>query len=616
MLLRVGCLILVNLVISCANDKVAPSADEFELSLKNILNDFDSLSTVESYESLEREIKALFASTEGISVIRLHEANISIGNRYWEIGELSKALPFLRNSLSIAREEKSIPMQLVSLDSLGIFYANYDRAEQSVKLFKEMLDLAIKSDNKDMENSAYFKLGSMLMRLSEPDYSRSLAYLHRSRLTYESNLDSMMLSKIYSNISLIHEETFHLDSAMYWMKKSIALEYNLGYYESLVISYHNLGLILYRLESYEEAYQAFEDSKLGADSLSYSTVVRDRAKALYGMGVSNFQLKNYQFAAKQILKYDTISTNYSKTEFNEMLTQKEIEFGLLEEKRKNDLQGFELDRERQKRMIYLVIFILVIVTASFLIYFLETRRRNLKASARRDQQLANQKIDELLQKQEISSLQGVLAGQEEERKRIATDLHDRLGATLGMVKLHFTAVEERIDLLREDNKKQYNKANELLDQAYSEVRSISHDLVSGVLVKFGLGPALTDLKDKLESTGKLKVQLVLNEMSERLKGEVELQIYRIIQELVSNILKHAQATEAVIQLNRTNNHINLIVEDNGVGFDPESIKEKDGIGMHNLEARVDQLNGKIHFDSGKGAGTTVSIDIPLEDKIY
>ncbi|GAB5522264.1 MAG: hypothetical protein Roseis2KO_01360 [Roseivirga sp.] len=229
------------------------------------------------------------------------------------------------------------------------------------------------------------------------------------------------------------------------------------------------------------------------------------------------------------------------------------------------------------------------------------------------QKVAYRQVDELLANQEIHSLQGVLAGQEEERQRIATDLHDKLGAILGMVKLHFSAVEERIDVLREDNKKQYDKANELLDQASSEVRNISHNLLSGVLVKFGLVPALQDLKDTVEATGKLKVQLVAGEQTEgRLSGEQELQIYRIVQELISNILKHAKATEAVVQLNRTNGEINLIVEDNGVGFDVEEARQKRGIGLKNLEARAAKLNAKLHFDSGKGAGTTVSVDIPLK----
>jgi len=96
-----------------------------------------------------------------------------------------------------------------------------------------------------------------------------------------------------------------------------------------------------------------------------------------------------------------------------------------------------------------------------------------------------------------------------------------------------------------------------------------------------------------------------------LDGEQELQLYRIVQELVSNILKHSEATETNIQLNQNEGSVNLIVEDDGVGFVPKESIKADGIGLSNLKARVAKLDGTFHIDSGKGAGTTISIDIPV-----
>jgi len=130
-------------------------------------------------------------------------------------------------------------------------------------------------------------------------------------------------------------------------------------------------------------------------------------------------------------------------------------------------------------------------------------------------------------------------------------------------------------------------------------------------MKFGLVPALEDLKDKISQTGKLKVTLYSNELNNVLSAEQELQLYRIVQELISNILKHSQAKEANIQLTKGDESVNLIVEDDGIGFDLKAVNKKTGIGLSNLKARVAKLNGNFHIDSGRGAGTTISIDIPI-----
>ncbi len=179
-----------------------------------------------------------------------------------------------------------------------------------------------------------------------------------------------------------------------------------------------------------------------------------------------------------------------------------------------------------------------------------------------------------------------------------------------MVKLHFSAVEEK---LPQDNpeKKKFLTASELLDLAAGEVRNISHNLLSGVLAKFGLVPALKDLADRINESGEIKLHLIQHNLDNALNGEQELQLYRIVQELISNILKHSEAKEATIQLIRNEDSVNLIVEDDGKGFNPNEGIKGGGIGLSNLKARVNKLNGNFHIDSGKGAGTSISIDIPI-----
>jgi len=189
-------------------------------------------------------------------------------------------------------------------------------------------------------------------------------------------------------------------------------------------------------------------------------------------------------------------------------------------------------------------------------------------------------------------------------------LHDRLGSMLSTVKLYFSSVEEQMDKLKEQNKEQYNKANHLLDEACEEVRKISHNLVSGELIKFGLLSSLQQMKRTIEDAGQLKINVLAFGIENRLDSMVEIELYRIIQELVNNILRHSKATEVTIQLNKSEKNLNIVVEDNGIGFDLKSVKE--GMVLKNIRTRVNKLKGFLSVDSSKGRGTTTIIDIAFD----
>jgi len=205
-----------------------------------------------------------------------------------------------------------------------------------------------------------------------------------------------------------------------------------------------------------------------------------------------------------------------------------------------------------------------------------------------------------------------MLGQEEERKRISRDLHDRLGSMLAMVKNHFKSVEEDIDHLKTSNVNLYQKANKLLDEACHEVRKISQDIASGTLTKFGLTASMEDLRNTLEESKQIDVEFISHGFKDRLTLDYEINIYRIFQELISNVLKHSEASELSMQILKSKEIVNIIVEDNGIGFNHES--QIDGMGLKNVEARVLGLQGEMKIDSKINQGTTVTIDIPIKEK--
>lgn len=224
-------------------------------------------------------------------------------------------------------------------------------------------------------------------------------------------------------------------------------------------------------------------------------------------------------------------------------------------------------------------------------------------------------IDSLLKEQELKFFNAIIKVQEKERQRIAQDLHDRLGSLLSVAKLQYQSVEEYLRKLNIPNLKQYSKANLLLDEACAEVRNISYSMISGTLMKFGLVAALEDLKESIQGINTINIDLFVHNYKNQLEQEVEITIYRIIQELVSNALVHANAHEITIQLMYGRNGLNIIVEDDGNGFDVNNISKDRGIGLKNIRYRVDEIKGELNIDSSLGKGTTVTIDIPLNELI-
>jgi signal transduction histidine kinase len=491
--------------------------------------------------------------------------------------------------------------------STGSLFFELEQYIISKGYYIKALKLAREIGNKRLENNAIYGIGAT--HQVEGQLDSAIFYYEIAERQFNEEGNVQMVSYLLNNMSDIHFSRKEFKLSIDKIRKSLKINLDRNYLMEASINYRVLGSIYDTLKIYDSArlfyFKAFEI----ADSMSYLENSREALNLLAFLEVNqgNFQ-KAYEYRAKS----DTITRKIFVEGTNDEILNLREKYNTATLELENERQKNIAEQQRKSKFIILSVAIALIMIISVWLYIVNQRRKNMTLLAEKNEEINKQQIDELLQEQEIASLQGVLQGQESERKRVAMDLHDRLGGMLSMVKLHFSAFEERIDASDVKNQK-FIKASELLDQATKEVREISHDLLSGVLTKFGLIPALEELKDKISSTGKLKVGIYSNDIKGALNAEQELQLYRIVQELLSNILKHAKAKETNIQLNRSGDSLNLIVEDDGVGFILSNSNEKGGIGLINLKARVAKLNGSFHIDSGKGGGTTISIDIPLNN---
>jgi signal transduction histidine kinase len=222
--------------------------------------------------------------------------------------------------------------------------------------------------------------------------------------------------------------------------------------------------------------------------------------------------------------------------------------------------------------------------------------------------LYRKRINSIKRKQ-AEQIQTMVATQEEERRRIARDLHDEVGVKLSALKLILSSLYEKTFGIKNEEIQSLTLSSEsLISEAVQDVRRLLLNLSPGVLEDFGYATAVEGLVNKINQTKQPHFNLVIFGIHQRLQKDYELALYRITQELINNILKHAEARQVSLQIGQRDAKIILLIEDDGRGFDVDS--QKDGYGLHNLDIRTKLMNGTMTIDSQPGKGTSVLIEIP------
>lgn len=213
---------------------------------------------------------------------------------------------------------------------------------------------------------------------------------------------------------------------------------------------------------------------------------------------------------------------------------------------------------------------------------------------------------------EMSAVQSIIETQEKERQRIAIEIHDGIGPQISSTIHQLETIAEGIKNSDSHTASSLGSIVEQTNEISSELRNISHSLMPRVLLDFGLTAALQTLVNRL-TRSRCKVEFIHSFSGEPLDQSVELNLYRITQELINNALKHARATSIFVQLVKTGERLTLMVEDDGKGFDLSKLKMSEGIGLSNIEMRTKVLNGELNIDSAPGRGSVVTIEISLNE---
>lgn len=408
------------------------------------------------------------------------------------------------------------------------------------------------------------------------DISDSLSFVKKSQEnTSEAYSHDFMLNVMGS----LKQKTETVAEILRNIEKKESLSDTLA----LSISYFNLGLLYKNKKMYPQSRDALQTCLQYATKIHYGdmqgSAVNELAD-LYGL------MGDYKMSLLYLKKHMILNAQdgrNSKT-IDELQTKYEIiqrEDQLLQQK-------FEITKRNYWMTGISVLIVLMLLIG--IIYYKQTqlRQRNI-------------------------AMQAIIQTEESERRRIAQDLHDSVSQTMSAAKINLTMIGTELPFKDEDQRQRFDKVISLVDYGFREVRTISHNMMPWALHKTGLAQVVRQFINNIENDT-IDIQFFSKGFDEPFNENIEIILYRVLQESVSNVMKHAAASRLDISLMREEQAISLTIEDNGRGFESANPEAYKGMGLHNLQSRINFLSGKVEFDSQPGKGTLVSVYLPIAQK--
>ena len=480
-----------------------------------------------------------------------------------------------------------------SLNNLGDGYFQIRAYDKAIEIHKQAIKIRKKLSDSVGLATSYLNLANCYLN----DSTAKRYFLLALPIFTRAN-DKNAIAGIYNNLSLTCAKMGDLPSAERYIHKSIAIKVELEDEEGLATAYMTLCDVLINLERYQASKSALDkavrlSNELGIEE-NFEYIYYYKAAYFYGIGQSDsaFIYQRRCTDLKNALYNDELYNHIAEMRTRYETEKKEGENVLLA--KENELANALLEREKDNRRLLTTVLsaiILFILLLSLLLFY----KRKLSTEKR-------------ISSIEKKNFNAIIEAEENERTRIARELHDGLGQVLSTAKLNVAALDPQ------DKEEQdlHDKSLGLIDDAVIEVRAISHNLMPIALTNGGLVVALEELVSKLSGNPVFKIDLKVISLTEKLSKSTEIALYRVVQEVVNNSIKHAQASKLSILIQAKGNHLLLAIADDGVGFDPNNIPKSKGIGWKNIFSRISLLSGKIEINSAQDKGTELQINIPIK----
>ena len=431
---------------------------------------------------------------------------------------------------------------------------------------------------------------------------------------YIKNYDSLLLiSQKGLRLANSHQMTFamgifHNFMGLYFTNKEVQYDSAVFHYNIALQIFNKINIPFDKALVLQNIGNTYLKKKEFVNAIKFSKQANELSENLGFEQVQNMSLLDLVKAEEQLgdipesYKYlkQYVKVNDSIQNRNSQKKVYDMEAKYLAQKKEVMMLAQQKIIKQKNQLNYLLasgLFLLAFIIA--LLYFIY----------RNKQKLHEQKITKLETQQQLTATEAVLKGEEQERTRLAKDLHDGLGGMLSGIKFSFNTMKGNL-VMTPDNTQSFERSMDMLDSSIKEMRRVAHNMMPEALVKFGLDTALKDFCNEIQQSGALYISyqsIGLENMV--IKQTAEITIYRIVQELVNNIMKHAAAKNAIVQVTKTSGQLAVTVEDDGRGFDTNILNKVKGIGWSSIQNRVEFLKGTLDVISEKEKGTSVHIEI-------
>ncbi len=536
--------------------------------------------------------KSLEANTLVKDWLNLGITHVNLANVYIEETHYEKALIELDKSLELFKQvgfKRGMQVCYNNLGALNLRQANY---EPAIGFLKKGLDLAKENQTKLGVALIEQNIGYSYTHLKE--YPEALKWFESAEQTAAKfGADDNTLGEIYNHRSSLDSLMGNFGSALVYRTKYVR-----------ITEKATSEKVIRQVNELQTQYET-EKKQLRINLLNKSDSIKTLA-------ISNQQLaiqQNQFLLAKQDLELADASLLLKSDsllllEQNKKLLQSSLDSNIKEDKikllsRQRKIDQLEVSRKKNQITIGIIGAALLALIAYGLY-----RRNKIK------QQKAYQ--EKLMLQQEQSTID-IITAEEKERKRIASDLHDGVGQLMSATWMNLQALNNQVKDKDSEEGLLLQKCIAMVDESCKEVRQVSHNMMPNALLMKGLVSAVQEFIGQIDHRS-LNINLTAEGLTTPIPSHIETVLYRVIQESVNNVIKHAKAAELDISIIRSSDGIDVMIEDNGKGFNPKQLGLSAGIGLQNIKLRIQYLQGTVEWNSGEGKGTLVAIYIPLNEK--
>jgi len=492
------------------------------------------------------------------SQLAVGNLKVNFGYLFQQKGDTTTALRYYREAEQIFKTLKDEDRLAQIYNNFGILYGETGNIEPCLYYLQLSTKIRERLGNERELPNNYMNLGGVY--LMKKDFVQAKQYMRKAMEIFTRQGNDRGLAGCLSNLGVVEENIGNFKAAIAYYEQALALSRRTQDYDNIEIQTINISNAYDQMGDFKNAY--IWDEKLIA--LKDTLYQRNQIKAM----------------AEVQAKYET--------------AEKEKKIAVLNNQ--NLIQQTAI----QRRNIFIGVGLLLVLLSGFAA-FQYYRRYKLR------QETLLQ--EEIIVQQDLAA-RAIIEAEERERKRIASDLHDGIGQLFSAVRMNMNGIRHNITFWDKETETSFEKTLDMVDESCKEVRSISHQMMPNTLLKFGLASAVRDFISKIDSR-ELRVNLDIHGLSERLDANIETVLYRVLQETVNNVIKHAGATQLDIQLIKEEGAVTAMIEDNGKGFEIVTMEQAEGMGLKNMRTRVEYLKGSVEFDSTPGRGTVVSVWVPL-----